>query len=246
MGVKKVDSRPAEPRRTGPPRIHATHPLDDPRHELFVVAYLRNGWNRAVAYTHAYGIEKKKAAQNGANRLLHRSDVQDRLRYLLNEQALNRVTQEAIHKDAIDGRMWSVAERCLQHQKLETPEHLRSRAFTPCASCKNKRPMERCASCKANRKLIEDWTEFGGIYRFDSGGAVKALLPLGRDRGLYIDKKLVGHMEGDEIIDAMNDKEIRDLVRSLATQVGLRIVEAGSEGASSTSAKPGPHLQSVS
>jgi hypothetical protein len=243
MAVEKA----ARKRPPGRPRIEEKHPLPDPRHELFCITYVRNGWKRAAAYTQSYGSKNTKVAKNGGTRLLRRPDVQNRLRYLLNEEARNRVTTDAIQKDVIDGRMWTVIERCMQHEKIGTPEHLKGRVFRPCAPCKKKQsPAQWCVSCKSNQKLIAEWEEFGGIYKFDPRGAVQALLPLGRDRGLYIDKKLIGHMEGDEIIDSMSDKEVRELVRSLATEVGLRVVEARSEGSDGSATEQDSHLRAVS
>lgn len=220
-------------------------PLEDPRREMFCITYIANGWKRSAAYTHGYGTSGK-SAKEGSNRLLRRPEVQKRLRFLLRKQGEERVAQAGIQKDAIDGRMWAVAERCMQHEKVETPAHLKGRAYEPCPRCKKEESESNwCARCKRNLKLFEDWQEFGGVYKFDSRGVVQALLPLGRDRGLYIDKKLVGHMDGDDIIDAMNDKEVRELVRSLATEVGLRVVEAGGESPDGSSPEQGPHLQAV-
>jgi hypothetical protein len=246
MAVAK--GKAAEKRGRGRPPTPGKEQLSIPEHELFCLTYIKNGFKRTPAYQHAYGTEKSRNANKLATRLLKRPDIQNRLRYLLREQGKSRVTLDAIQKDAIDGRMWAVIERCMQHEKVETPVHMRARSFKPCAACKKKedQPSKWCASCKSNQKLIEDWEAFGGVYKFDPRGAVQALLPLGRDRGLYIDKKLVGHMEGDEIIDAMNDEEIRNLIRSLATEVGLRVVEARSESSDGSPTEQGPHLRSVS
>ena len=159
--------------------------------------------------------------------------------YLNEELAKHRLTRVAITQDSIDTKMWSVANRCLQEERVEVPGHLKGRAFEACDD-------EACERCKHNLELLEDWQSFGGIYKFDANGSVKALLALGRDRGLYIDRKLVGRMEGDEIVDAMSDPEVRELVRSLCSQVGLRVVEVGGEGASGPPPEQGPKLRSVS
>jgi hypothetical protein len=237
---------PEEKRGPGRPRTPGKEPLADPRHELFCITYVSNGWKRSAAYANAYGTSGK-SAKEGSNRILRRPEIQQRLRYLLRQQGEARVTQAGIQKDAIDGRMWSVIERCMQHEKVETPTHLKGRFYEPCPTCSRKDTESQwCARCKRNQKLFDEWKKFGGVYKFDPRGAVQALLPLGRDRGLYIDKKLIGHMDGDDIIDAMNDKEVRELVRSLATEVGLRVVEARSESSDGSPAEQGPHLQAVS
>jgi hypothetical protein len=176
------------------------------------------------------------------------------------------------HVDAVyvQDRMYEVIERCLQLKKVEEPSGLSNEEILPCAEARN----EDCAceSCEKNRTLLERWREFGGVYKFDPANAVKALHLTGRDFGLYYEKKLTGSLEGDEIVDAATDEELRALVRNLASQVGLRVVEQmkrdemrefifdhapgvglrvidleeGREGASGTDPESHPDVQTVS
>lgn len=231
----------------GTPKDAGKDPLEDSRHELFCATYIKNGFDRAAAYSEAYNRRgsTKKQLQTQANRLLKNPQVRDRLRYLLKTEADSRVSLGAIQKDAIEGRVWEIVERCMGNKKVSTPKHLKGRVFEPCRACADKEPRSWCRSCKHNEKLIADWEKFGGIYRFDASGAIKALLPLGTDRGLFIPRKLTGHMEGDEIIDSMSDEEVRLLVRSLASEVGLRVVETRSEGASGAAPEQDPELRAV-
>ena len=128
----------------------------------------------------------------------------------------------------VQDRMYHLIESTLQLKKVAVPPQLKALRFTPCDACQRCNPEDYCDACTANSEALDAFREFGGIYKADWPSAVKALHLTGRDFGLYYEKKLIGALEGEKAIDESTTEEVRQFVRSLCSQVGLRVVEARS------------------
>ncbi len=227
------------------PASQGREPLLNVRHERFCWEFAK-GTNGQESYLKVFESDNRNVASTRSCKLLKRRDIVARVRWILDQEGRDRLSKMQISKDAIELGLWEVANRCLQKKRVETPKELRDKDAQLCLDCFERTPDDWCQACKYNQKLVRDWQNFGGVYTFNPKGVIAALVPLGKERGMFADRKLVGNMEGDELIDSMTDSEVRNLVRSLAGEVGLRVVEAGSEGAPGAQAQPGADVQPVS
>ena len=197
-------------------------PLRNSRWENFSHLYSRYG-NLTRAYGEAFRIEDKPeyCAKKGCE-IINRPVVAARVRFLMEALSRDRILSEAIGKDNIDARMWQVVERCLQRERVEIPAELKGRKFECCAVCQEgEGPL--CEPCQANEALILDWMDFGGIYRFDAKGAIAALVPLGRDRGLYLDRRLVARTDITDPDDLTADA-LEGVLHELADFLGYAVI----------------------
>ncbi len=220
-------------------------PLRNSRWENFAWLYARHR-HAGRSYGDAFHCEDKiKYCNDKGGLLLKRPQIAERVRYLVDGIDSDRVLAEAIGRDNIDARMWKIAERCMQNERVEIPAKLRGRKFHPCSRCAEDGDL--CKPCQANEALILDWQAFGGIYRFDAKGAVSALIPLGRDRGLYLDKRIVARtdltdpedltrasLEGAlfELADFLGyavipKSNVKEKLRELALKYGFELRAAG-------------------
>lgn len=228
------------------PSALGSEPLLNAKHEKFCWAFVKV-MHPGKAYMEISGAgTNPQVARNRARILVKRREVVARIRWLLDQESKDELTKNQITKRSIELGLWEVAERSLQHKKVDTPKELRGQDAMLCPACAETTPEAWCEACVHNQKLVRDWQEFGGTYRFDAKGAIPALIALGKERGMFIERKLVGTLEGDELIDSMTDEEVRNLVRSLAGEVGLRVVESGSESSSGAKASTSSDVQSVS
>ncbi len=167
-------------------------PLRNSRWENFSHLYSRYG-NLTRAYGEAFRIEDKPeyCAKKGCE-IINRPVVAARVRFLMEALSRDRILSEAIGRDNIDARMWKIVERCMQRERVKTPDELRFKKWQPCELHDKD---DACEACQANEDLLREWMAFGGIYRFDAKNAIAALIPLGRDRGLYLDKRIVARTD---------------------------------------------------
>ena len=230
---------------SGRVKSEGSEPLANLNWEAFCWAFVKK-FSAIDAYLEAFPTNNRKMAASRASSLKNKPVIAARLRWILDEQSRQQLTKSAIVKDSIELGLWEVAGRCMESKRVTLPPELKARSFQPCGACEGEKPKGWCTSCQENAELLEAWADFGGVYKFDAKGAIAALIPLGKERGMFVERKLVGNLEGDELIDKMTDVEVRNLVRSLAGEVGLRVIETGSESPAGSEAPEGTDVSSVS
>lgn len=221
-----------------------SEPLLNPKHEKFCWTFIRV-MDAGKAWVQVFSGSDERLAKQRGKKLVKRTEVSARIRYLLKQESADELTRSQINKQQIELNLWQVASRCMQKEKAPIPKQLRGRQAKLCAECDGKTPANWCEACEWNQKLFRDFSELAFNYRFDAKGAISALVPLGKERGMFADRKLVGNLEGDELIDSMTDEEVKGLVRTLAGEVGLRVVEAGGESPAGAEAESGQDVQPV-
>ena len=119
--------------------------------------------------------------------------------------------------------MWRIVERCLQSERVEIPGKLKGRKLETCVCHDSLINGPACGACKKNEKLLADWMDFGGIYKFDAKSAITALIPLGRDRGLYLDKRIVARTDITDPDDLTADA-LEGALHELADFLGYAVI----------------------
>lgn len=170
--------------------------LKNPRYEHFCQLYT-NGEKAPKAYVLA-GFSPN-GADRACNRLLKNVEVSERVAELMAEkERLNaQATQKAMENAGID-KEWvmrnlkSVAERCMQ--------------------------VEPVVNMKGEQVVVE--TPEGTLaaaFTFNAKGAIGALVPLGKEIGMFVERKEVRHGK----LEDMPDEALDDLISELAKEAGI-------------------------
>lgn len=170
--------------------------LKNARQEAFCRFYT-NGETPPRAYALA-GFSEKTASE-GSSRLLKNPDVSRRVEELLaeKEKAHAQVVQKAMENAGVD-KEWvmknlkEVAERSMQHAPVIDREGKQVIIETPDG-------------------------EIAGAFTFDAKAAVAALVPLGKELGMFVDRKEIRHGK----LEDMPDEALDDLIRELAKEAGI-------------------------
>lgn len=172
--------------------------LKNLRHEQFA-QFLVNGDSTQRAYELAYG--PSKGADASGRRLLRNALICERLREL---QAIKgakhaEVTGKAIENAGID-KEWvmrnlrEVAERCMQAVPVLDMQGKQLMIETPAG-------------------------EVAAAYTFNSKSAVAALIPLGKELGMFVDRKEIRHGK----LEDLNDEQLNQLITEMAKEAGVQV-----------------------
>lgn len=172
----------------------------------FVLAYLATG-NGSEAYRRAYDCKKMspEAIKVEASRLLDNTNITltlSTLRARVTDKAIDTVV---VDKEWVIGRLARVVERCMQAAPV----------------------MDK----KGNPVYVEleDGDE-APAFVFNSMGANRALELLGKEIGLFVERKETGKPgEFKKVLDEDERTEMRDRVRKRFVKLGLgKVVQIGS------------------
>jgi hypothetical protein len=173
-------------------------PLKSPKHEIFAQLHA-GGEPECRAYT-AAGF-KGKDSREGGTRILANPSVKERVGYLLSQRTavIQAETTKAAESAGIDkawvmSRLKTVAERCLQHEPV----------------------------LDARGELVMVETKDGIMapaYRFDSRGAVAALVPLGKELGMFVERSIVQV----SALETASEEQVDRFIVEAAREVGINL-----------------------
>lgn len=180
-----------------------------PKQRAFV-CLIAEGKTQADAYRGAYGKPEtyptSAAAVRGhavASQPAVRAEI-DRMKAEITARV--RVAAAAKHAVTVSyvmGALHEVAERCMQHRPVLDG---------------------RGNPVMVNVKSPEGEVEVRALYTFDAKGAVGALLPLGKQLGMFIDRKEIRTGPLPDKSDAEVDEAISALLSDLSAATGLDTV----------------------
>lgn len=170
--------------------------LKNARQEAFCRFYT-NGETPPRAYALAGFSEK--TANEGSSRLLKNPDVSRRVEELLaeKEKVHAKVVQKAMENAGID-KEWvmrnlkEVVERCMEVAPVVNQKGEQVVVATPEG-------------------------ELRAAFTFNAKGAIGALVPLGKEIGMFVERKEVRHGKLEDLPDAQLD----DLIQELAKEAGI-------------------------
>jgi phage terminase small subunit len=88
------------------------------------------------------------------------------------------------------------------------------------------RLMQVAERCMQAEPVLDREGERTGEYKFDSAGANRSLELLGKEMGMFTDRK---HIKIENDIETLSDAELTRVTTELATQLGLAAAHAGTE-----------------
>ena len=180
-----------------------------PKQEAFCLEYLKCG-NASEAYRKTYDTKgSEKTINEKASRLLNGGKIRARLELLQRAVTDAAMQSAAVDKDWVMRRLKIVAERCLQARPVL--DRKGAPVFTKLE----------------NGKLVP-------AFVFDAAGANRALELLGKEIGMFIEKKEAGK-PGEFGDKAMEEKELRERIKERSVKLGLaKVVPIGENKAKTT------------
>jgi len=83
--------------------------------------------------------------------------------------------------------------------------------------------------CSAPEEVLDRGGSPTGMMRFNASGSNKSLELMGKELGMFADRLILDNL--DEKLEGMSGNELRDFVRSAASEVGLRMVDQNDDEA---------------
>ena len=168
--------------------------LDDARRELFAQGVAK-GVSATNAYIAAGYKTNAKAAAVSANRLLKRVDVATRVQELLErrQHIEEKATEKAIEKTAIT-KEWVI-----------------------------KRLVENTERAMQNVPVLDHDGETIGEYRYEGSVANKALELLGKELGMFIERRI--NLNAD--LESMSDEDRREVLDTIDAEIARKQADAG-------------------
>lgn len=175
-------------KKAAPVRVNAgtSKVSAEDRHTLFIEAYLTNGGNAtqaALAAGYSDGCARRMGTRLATNSHIRATLEARRSEIISKVEAKTEVT-----KEWITASLKTVAERCMQAAPV--------------------------LNRKGERVFIEDADgNYAPAFTFEPAGANRALELLGKERGMFIDRKEIGEpgafdrMDDDELTRAANEAD---------------------------------------
>lgn len=172
-------------------------PLKSPKHELFAQLHAA-GEPECRAYEMA-GFASKKGSRASSARLLATANVRGRVDYLLSlrtatiqAETTKAAKNAGIDKEWVMKNLREVAERCMQAVPV--------------------------FDAKGDRVMVETPDgEVAPAFTFNAKGAVSALVPLGKEIGMFVERKEVLHGQ----LEGMTDDQLDVLIQQRMEELGL-------------------------
>lgn len=170
--------------------------LKNPRYEHFCQLYT-NGEKAPKAYVLA-GFSPN-GADRCCNRLLKKDEVSARVSELMaeREKVNAQCTQKAMENAGVD-KEWvmknlkEVAERSMQHVPVRDREGAQVMVETPDG-------------------------DVAAAFTFDAKAAVAALVPLGKELGMFVDRKEIRHGK----LEDLTEDQLDQVISELSKEVGI-------------------------
>jgi phage terminase small subunit len=165
--------------------------------DAFCVEYVRNGGQRNAAYRASYNTKANDTTVKGeVLKLLDNPAVLKRIGDLQREVTEKMVDKAVVDKTWIDTRLKRVVERCMQASPVF------DRSGNPVL------------------QVTEDG-QLAAVYAFDAKSATRALELLGKDIGMFVERKETGRPGEFDKLETMSKEELRRRAQEKAVRLGL-------------------------